>query len=367
MRPRRVWIKLTYASLLGLSLVILTGCWNAREIDELAFIMAIGVDRDESDGELIVSYRIANPTALGVGESGGSQGGGTLSNETTFTVMVKAKTIAEAMSRLRTQLPRRPFLSHLQGIIIGESLARSGVGEVLDYFEREEELRRSVHIFVTKDMSAAELFTRARQPLITSLGVAISGLLSQAPEAGYAPVVRVGDFLERLSSPRTETFAPALELSSTAMMGDSQLNQIVLRGTAVFRRDRLAGYLDDRETAILQMIRGGFRWTTLSVSAGEGVQADVRVTRVGGAVRVTDPANLRFRVTIQVRGTVKQVHSLGSIGGSVQIDRMSYELQTVLESLALELIESSRCGGPTSSISARSFTGGIPRFGSKKR
>jgi len=53
--------------------------------------MAVGVDKDQEEEGLVVSFRIANPTALSGGDSGGPQGGGPGSTETTFTVMVKGK------------------------------------------------------------------------------------------------------------------------------------------------------------------------------------------------------------------------------------------------------------------------------------
>src|SRR5690606_41501081 len=43
--------------------LFLSGCWSAREIDTLAFIMAVGPDRADEKA-LIVSYRIADPSSL---------------------------------------------------------------------------------------------------------------------------------------------------------------------------------------------------------------------------------------------------------------------------------------------------------------
>lgn len=345
MPGRPVRRKIAQAVTLGLSLILLTGCWNAREINELAFIMAVGVDKDQESDGLVISYRIANPAALSGGETGGAQAGGSGLGETTFVVAIKAHSLAEATSHLRTKVPRRPYFSHLQGIVIGESLGRSGIGEVLDYFEREEELRRGVNIFVTKDISAAELFDRSRQRLVTASGIAVNDLVAHAPEAGFAPVVRLGDFLERYTSPRSETFAPALELSAVTAIGNSSADQVALRGTAVFKGDQLIGYLDEQETAILQLIRGGLRWTTLSVPAGDQVRGDVRVTRMGGSIRVTDPSRLHFRITIQMRGTLKQIHSRERTEGSVQIDRMSFELQKMVEEKVVALIDKLKTWG----------------------
>lgn len=310
--------------------LFLSGCWSAREIDTLAFIMAVGLDRAD-EKELIVSYRIADPSSLAGGQSGAEsgQGGAVTAGETTFNVSVKAETAAEAMERLRTQLPRLPFLSHVQGIIVGESLAREGVSEILDYFERDEDLRRSVHLFITKDVDAADIFREARPRLRTPSGLGFSEVIAQVAEVGVVPVARFGDLLEAMANPRRDAFAPAISLLPADATAGARADQVALVGTAIFRDDRMVGFLDRTESPVLQLLIGGIRQAIFDV--GGEVEADVRVRPAGTRLRLVDPDNLRFSVHLRVRGDLRQLHTIGVYEGSELTEKLARELETELK------------------------------------
>jgi len=319
-------------AVLALALTLLGGCWSSREINTLAFIMAVGLDQEET-GDLVVSFRIAEPAALATtGEQGGTPG----TDETTFPIVVRAKTVAEAMERLRTQLPRQPFLSHSQGIIIGESLARAGVNAILDFFERDEELRRSVHLFVTQEVDAAEIFTRVKQRLRTPSGIGFSELITHVAEAGFIPVARFGDFLEHMGNPRREAFAPALTLRPADVTGDAPPDQAAIAGTAIFKDDKLVGFLDPNDSTTLQLILGGIRQTIIPV--GDNVKADLRVSPAGTRIRVVDAAAAKFQIQVRVRAALDQLHTIGVVEGGDLIDELSRDLEKELKRRVEKLI-----------------------------
>ena len=60
---------MTIVSLLALVLVPLcSGCWSRREIQDLAFVTALGVDKGPEDGTLKLTVHIAKPFAVAGGE-----------------------------------------------------------------------------------------------------------------------------------------------------------------------------------------------------------------------------------------------------------------------------------------------------------
>jgi spore germination protein KC len=75
--------------LILLVLSSLTGCWNRRELNELAIAVAIGIDK--SNGEYKVSTQIVNPGEM---SSKQSSGGGSAPIVTHHT---SGKTVIEAL------------------------------------------------------------------------------------------------------------------------------------------------------------------------------------------------------------------------------------------------------------------------------
>ena len=81
--------------LLLMCALLLTGCSRSAEPNELAYIVAIGIDKGEKTRTYDVTLQIANPMAISGGskEEGGEGGKKTLSN-----LSVTASTIFSALN-----------------------------------------------------------------------------------------------------------------------------------------------------------------------------------------------------------------------------------------------------------------------------
>ncbi len=317
-------------------LLVTSGCWSAREIDELAFIMAIGVDKAESGEGLEVSFRIVNPSQVVSGESGGGQNTG----ETSFPVMVQAVSVVEAFDRLRERLPRRPFLSHIQLVIVGEELAKEGIGGILDYLERSEETRRSVNILVAKGGRASKIFEQARPPLLSRSGLAAEGLLRQAPDVGHAPQVILGDLMYTMQSGRMDPVVGVITIiESNSPSTQSLPAQVRLSGGALFRNDRLLAYLDEQEVAVLLAVTNELRRTTLSLTGEKGILAGVRLRHVMGKVDVVSTDPPRFAINLDFEGILVQANATADNNVAEFLTSTSRDVETLLENRTKALVQ----------------------------
>lgn len=134
---------------LGLILILSllqTGCWDAREIDELAFVLSIGLDK--TDYGFKVTAQIASPETYSKTPSGS---GLTQKNKPFWIVTSTGKTIFEAIRNMASISSRHIFWSHIKVIVISEQLASSNTLEIFDFFSRNPELRLRTLIAVTPE------------------------------------------------------------------------------------------------------------------------------------------------------------------------------------------------------------------------
>lgn len=126
--------------------LLLSGCWDDRELNELG--ITSGSAYDWEDNQWKATYQVINPSS---GASGmGSSGGGSTSSPPFLTFTVKGRTIMEAIERTNLTSTREMFFSHSRIAVIGESLARHGINQLIDIFLRKQDARETVYVFISE-------------------------------------------------------------------------------------------------------------------------------------------------------------------------------------------------------------------------
>ena len=63
--PKNSFMKTTASILvLLIGIVPLCGCYDNRDIEDTAYAIAVGVDKDENTGSLIFSFQFTNPEKI---------------------------------------------------------------------------------------------------------------------------------------------------------------------------------------------------------------------------------------------------------------------------------------------------------------
>ncbi|WP_339308370.1 Ger(x)C family spore germination protein [Paenibacillus sp. FSL L8-0435] len=122
--------------------VLLSGCWDRIEINDLAIVLATGIDYE--DGKVQLTSQIFIPRKASAGDSSGS--GGSPSGVTMIRT-AEGRTIAEALNRLQRKVPRNMFWGHCEVIIISEQAGKRGIREYIDFFLRYPQFREHAYVF----------------------------------------------------------------------------------------------------------------------------------------------------------------------------------------------------------------------------
>ena len=128
-------------------LLFTPGCWDRIELEDLAYILAMGVDYLPDEELIEVTVSVIRP----IGTRGGAQAGGGGEREAFNIITTKGVTLSSALEQLHTQLARMAYFAHNGAIIIGEKLARQGLHLILDRLTRVIDVRLTANIFVTDE------------------------------------------------------------------------------------------------------------------------------------------------------------------------------------------------------------------------
>lgn len=251
--------KLGFLTALMLISLILAGCWSSEEIEDIAIVSIVGFDKIKVGTKDLwrVSAHVIKPSALGQG-TGGSFGGGSGGGEPKATWVVSGigETIEEAFGQIAERSGRRIFAAHANLVLLGEGLAREGVYQVADYLLRFRDLRLEAWVLACRGEALDIL--RAEPEMESGIAKEIKGMISESQaKISRTAVIRVKDFVNDLITPgkdaavtKIEVFTPA-EKPQDQSVAPGQGNPptaVKMSGSAVFRKDKLVGWMEGDET-----------------------------------------------------------------------------------------------------------------------
>jgi spore germination protein KC len=139
--------------ILIMSLPILSACWNQKELTDLAFVMALGIDKGEDDDLYHISFQLVNPGNVSAGQTGGGQGLPIAVYKST------GRTMTEAARNATKKVSRRLYYAHTNVVVVSEEVARDRnlLLNMLDAFARDPEFRTTTEFLIARDSTAEEI------------------------------------------------------------------------------------------------------------------------------------------------------------------------------------------------------------------
>ncbi|WPC44370.1 Ger(x)C family spore germination protein [Clostridium sp. JS66] len=231
-----IGLKIIICILIALNL---TSCWSAHEINKLAIVMGIGIDKGREQGYPVeMTVQLANVSGI---KSSSKNKDGETSNAGYLNLKEKGKSISDAAKAFNRKLNRKLFFSHNQIIILGKDAAEGGIEKYVDFFLRYRETRLLTWVLVSKQPASEVL--NIKPELETTPGRNIGELIKNEKDISQIPSVDLRDFASKLMSKTTSPIAPIIEVSR-----DNDKKIAYLSETAVFKKDKMIGTLNKQET-----------------------------------------------------------------------------------------------------------------------
>ena len=268
--------KIGILLLIIMNTVLLSGCWDRIEINDIAIVTAVGIDKMD-DGDICLSLLIPVPKMLS------SVGGGAEDKTSTILVSERGKGTVDAFRKVQDKLPREIMFSHIRVIVIGERLARDGVTDVLDFFSRYRQSNLRAHVLVTKENVDEVL---GGDPGIER---SVSELIREEGKMGIGIQTDLKDFISMLTEEGANPVAGQLVIVPlTAKLESNEVTEkpkpkkpyATVKGAAVFHKDKLVGWINDEE------IRGIFWLRDEMKRSGGTITVDIPEEKGGGKIGV---------------------------------------------------------------------------------
>lgn len=245
-------------------IITLSGCYDNREIEDLAYVVAIGIDSAENN-MLNLTFQTAVPKAITTGDG-----------ENTDIRSFKTDNFLSGFRKTGRYLSKKMNLSHTKIIVVSEELARKGLLPFLNGLQNYMELRPDVNIIVSAQ--GAKNYIESIQPKLSASPTKFYDMMFKSYETDFrVPSSQLGNYLYRTKSSGSQPVTIYTEVDNTvsdskkpetdkpAQQSDDGKKNMSIKGLAVFSGDKMTGSLDSTETSMYALLTGAADYIKLEV------------------------------------------------------------------------------------------------------
>ncbi|MBS4535137.1 Ger(x)C family spore germination protein [Clostridium sp. D2Q-14] len=323
--------KLLLLLLLIITIFFNIACWDMAEIEERAYVTAIGIDTvedEENPSGIKVTYEYPNLSASEKESDG---------EPPRFTICSEGPTLSDISREVASRMNKDIFFKHLKVIIVSEDFAKNQVqfSKVLKALDRSPDIGRKIVMLIADGNAKDVILTEIEENPV--IGEYIADI-NRREEVGK------GYFLEDLGQVLTEIRAE----DGSFIIGRirSGKGEIVLEGSSIIKDRKVVEKLNDMETDIVLTLNDESNKGKVTIVKDEGkfvITYIIRRFHVEREMKVVD-GNIKFTYNIKNEGFIEEYMEPGGI--VVETDIMSTdkikeierEINSYMEETGMEVI-----------------------------
>lgn len=307
-----------------------TGCYNYRELNQLGITSAVGVNKTSDGYELIV--QVMNT------QKQGSDSGSTGDYPKFVTYKTTGVTIQEALRNVIVESPRRLYVNHISLLIISEEVAKEGIHDVIDLFARDTEFRKQFYVLISKDKNTENVLTT-----LTPLESLNAKNIKDSIDADYlymgnSQAVTFEKMLNDYLSEYRE-----ISLSSIYLVGDEEKGEkddnlkqsmpnakILIGPVAVFKEDKLQGYLTKSQSVAYSFIKDEILNTIITHQCCDQKYASIEIVKSKTATSAVKNQP-KIEIKVKSEGNINEINCDIDLTNPNDIKKLQTEISAGIE------------------------------------
>ncbi len=282
---------------------LLTGCWNYRELNQLAITTGIAVDKENDNYKITIM--IANSK-----KDSGSDGSITPS---AAVYDGTGKTIYEAFKDTSLSVSKQIYLSHIDVLVISEEIAKNNLTDVIDFLFRYPQTRNNFYLVLAKDKKASDIL-KVTTPLETFPSQNLAKNLEITDKLqGFTYTVDFTDFTKSLVSEGINPILPSVTIIGNSEEGNKEENiqqnepstYLKLDMLGIFKGDKFVTWANPNESKGINIINNKIYILGVIVEY-QNEKIVTEITEMETGFEVEDN---KVRITIETVGAIQEINA----------------------------------------------------------
>lgn len=219
-----------------LNAIFSSGCWNYKEVDKMVIVAGVAIDKGDKE-KFKMTVEVINISS---------------DKDTKMKskiISTEGKTMFDAARNMISLSGRRLYWGHSKLIVISKDLASDGIVEVIDWYNRDTETREDIHLIISKERTAKEIF-EAQESTEEIKSLVLDQMIDNEESLSKAPLIDLLLFDIQIQTKGISQAIPSISL----LKSDGTVVPHII-GTAIIKNNKLLGFLDGEETKNMLFIK----------------------------------------------------------------------------------------------------------------
>lgn len=302
-------------------LFLLTGCYDYKELNSISILSATEINK--IDDEFIVSAQAVNPQAPDK----------TSNAQAPFIIYTgRGKTIQEAYRSIANESSKFLYLNHIQILIINEKIAKESLDEIIDYYMRSSAIRTEFYVLIGRDDNILDIITPINDISSASIKESIENNLKYL---GTTSDITFNELVSIMLDENSEIVLPSIKLINDSKEGENVENteetkvntKYELSNLAIFKDDKLIGYLDEEQSKTYNILQNKINNTILTYECDKDKYMSVEIIDSKSSM---DVSNKKANIKVKLSGNLNEYNCSKSLDNKKTIEQIEKEFEQKL-------------------------------------
>lgn len=319
MRKKAFLIIVAFSFILSL-----TGCWNYQEISESSIVAGMAIDIGEKGYSYHITLEIINVE------------GGENSKIKSVIIETDSDTIFEGVRNFIAITSKKLFFGHCKVIILSEQIARDGLKEELDFIMRDAEPRIDIDVLLSKEDTACEIL-KTKGAVGSIISYEIDTMIKNSSQSLVkSTTIKAYELVNILETPGISLTLPCIMIRKEEDKGF-----VSLSGAAIFKQDKLCGFLDSYETKTFNFITNNIKGGLIVVRMNDEKTANLATEIFTSKTKIKPIIkgdNVSFRIDVKTEVAIGDVVTDFEVSCTEGRQELKYIVENSIETEIKDLV-----------------------------
>lgn len=257
-----------------LLILLLCGCYNYKELNKIAIVSSIAIDK--KDNKYLVSAQIMNAKSENNTES-----------SKIIVYSEKGKTINEALRNMTKKSPRMLYGGHIGKLVISEEIAKEGIINVIDIFQRLTEIKDEFTITIAKGIDASKVIKIMTNPDDVTVEYVKYTIENADIESALTYSSKLDEFVSFYLRDDIDPVISVIEVKNYNENSNTLKNtntsspetKIILDNIAITYNGKLEDFLNESETIGYNFIRNKINQMIIPIKCDNNFYSSISVSK----------------------------------------------------------------------------------------